>query len=35
MKNESILNIKTRTEWRNWLQQNFSTEKEAWLVSAK
>ena len=35
MKKEIILNIKTRTEWRNWLQQNFSIEKDVWLVYAK
>jgi uncharacterized protein YdeI (YjbR/CyaY-like superfamily) len=35
MKEKSVLNIKTRTEWRNWLQQNFSIEKEVWLVYAK
>ena len=29
------LNIKTRTEWRNWLQLNFNMEKEVWLVYAK
>jgi uncharacterized protein YdeI (YjbR/CyaY-like superfamily) len=32
---DTILNIKTRTEWRNWLQENFKIEKEAWLVYAK
>lgn len=32
---EKILNIKTRTEWRNWLQENFKVEKEVWLVYAK
>ena len=35
MKNENILNIKTRTEWRNWLQMNFNIESEIWLVYAK
>lgn len=35
MKSENILNIKTRAEWRNWLQLNFNTEKEIWLVYAK
>lgn len=35
MKKESILDIKTRTEWRNWLQLNFSIENEIWLVYAK
>ncbi len=34
MKNETILNIKTRNEWRNWLQQNFDRENEIWLVYA-
>jgi uncharacterized protein YdeI (YjbR/CyaY-like superfamily) len=32
---DKILNIKTRAEWRNWLQQNFNIEKEVWLVNAK
>jgi hypothetical protein len=32
---ENILDIKTRAEWRNWLQLNFSIEKEVWLVYAK
>jgi uncharacterized protein YdeI (YjbR/CyaY-like superfamily) len=31
----TTLNIKTRAEWRNWLEQNFNTEKEVWLVYAK
>jgi len=35
IKMESILNIKTRSEWREWLQQNFNTDKEVWLVYAK
>lgn len=35
MKSENILNITTRAEWRNWLQMNFNTEKEIWLVYAK
>jgi uncharacterized protein YdeI (YjbR/CyaY-like superfamily) len=35
MKMENILNIKTRTEWRNWLQLNFNIENEIWLVYAK
>jgi uncharacterized protein YdeI (YjbR/CyaY-like superfamily) len=30
-----ILNLKTRAEWRNWLQQNFNIESEVWLVYAK
>jgi hypothetical protein len=32
---EKTLYIKTRTEWRNWLQENFNIEKEVWLVYAK
>ena len=32
---EKILRIKTRNDWRNWLQQNFNLEKEVWLVYAK
>jgi uncharacterized protein YdeI (YjbR/CyaY-like superfamily) len=32
---DKTLNIKTRTEWRNWLQQNFNIESEVWLVYAK
>ena len=35
MKTDKTLNIKTRTEWRNWLETNFNTEKEVWLVYAK
>ncbi|HCY42600.1 MAG TPA: hypothetical protein DHV48_14800 [Prolixibacteraceae bacterium] len=35
MKEESILNIKTRAEWRNWLQLNFNIENEIWLVYAR
>jgi uncharacterized protein YdeI (YjbR/CyaY-like superfamily) len=34
MKMENILNIKTRAEWRNWLQLNFNIKKEIWLVYA-
>jgi uncharacterized protein YdeI (YjbR/CyaY-like superfamily) len=26
------LYVKTRTQWRNWLRQNYKTEKEIWLV---
>lgn len=32
---EKTLDVKTRNEWRNWLQNNFNTEKEVWLVYAK
>jgi uncharacterized protein YdeI (YjbR/CyaY-like superfamily) len=32
---DKILHIKTRTEWRNWLQKNFDIENEVWLVYAK
>jgi len=35
MKKECILDVRTRSEWRNWLQQNFSIETEIWLVYAK
>jgi uncharacterized protein YdeI (YjbR/CyaY-like superfamily) len=35
MEKENILTMQTRTEWRNWLQQNFNVEKEVWLVYAK
>jgi uncharacterized protein YdeI (YjbR/CyaY-like superfamily) len=35
MENEGILNIKTRAEWRNWLENNFDTKQEVWLVYAK
>ncbi len=35
LKTDKTLNIKTRTEWRNWLQQNFNNENEVWLVYAK
>ncbi len=33
--NTKILNIETRAEWRNWLEQNFNIENEVWLVYAK
>ncbi|MCW9094695.1 MAG: hypothetical protein OQJ74_02500, partial [Ignavibacteriaceae bacterium] len=26
------LYIKTRSEWRNWLKNNYKTKKEIWLV---
>jgi uncharacterized protein YdeI (YjbR/CyaY-like superfamily) len=32
---ENTLNIKTRAEWRNWLQRNFNIEREAWLIYPK
>jgi len=32
---DKTLNIKTRAEWRNWLEQNFNIEDEVWLVYAK
>jgi uncharacterized protein YdeI (YjbR/CyaY-like superfamily) len=32
---EKTLKIKTRAEWRNWLQLNFSTEREVWLIYPK
>ncbi len=35
MNSERTLNIKTRTEWRNWLQHNFNIENEVWLVYPK
>lgn len=35
MKKDSILNINSRAEWRNWLQLNFNTKTEIWLVYAK
>ena len=35
MTTDKILNIKTRTEWRNWLELNFNIEIEVWLVYAK
>ncbi len=31
----NILNITSRAEWRNWLQLNFNTKTEVWLVYAK
>jgi len=33
--NPSILNITSRAEWRNWLQLNFNSQTEVWLVYAK
>jgi uncharacterized protein YdeI (YjbR/CyaY-like superfamily) len=35
MEKDGILNIKSRVEWRNWLEKNFNTKKEVWLVYAK
>lgn len=35
MEKENRLKIKTRAEWRNWLQVNFNIEDEIWLVYAK
>lgn len=35
MEKDTILNIKKRVEWRNWLENNFNTKKEVWLVYAK
>ena len=35
MTTDKTLHVKTRTEWRNWLQQNFNIENEVWLVYAK
>ena len=35
MEKDGILNITTRAEWRNWLENNFNTKKEVWLVYAK
>ena len=35
MEKEGILNIKTRAEWRNWLQLNFNIDNEIWLVYVK
>ena len=32
---EKVLNLKTRAEWRNWLQLNFNIENDVWLVYAK
>lgn len=35
MTTDKILNIRTRTEWRNWLLLHFNIENEVWLVYAK
>ena len=35
MMKEKTINIKTRAEWRNWLQLNFNIEDEVWLIYAK
>ncbi|MCB9017510.1 MAG: YdeI/OmpD-associated family protein [Prevotellaceae bacterium] len=32
---DTVLNFQTRAEWRDWLQQHFDTENEAWLVYAR
>jgi uncharacterized protein YdeI (YjbR/CyaY-like superfamily) len=34
MNKDSILNLKTRAEWRNWLENNYDTKQEVWLVYA-
>lgn len=35
LKTNKTLKLTTRTEWRNWLQENFNIENEVWLVYAK
>ena len=35
MTTNKTLNIKTRNEWRNWLQKNFNIENEVWLIYPK
>ena len=35
MNKDNILHITTRAEWRNWLENNFNTQQEVWLVYAK
>lgn len=35
MEKDTILNIPSRAEWRKWLENNFTTKKEVWLVYAK
>jgi uncharacterized protein YdeI (YjbR/CyaY-like superfamily) len=35
MNTDSILHITTRAEWRNWLEHNFKTTQDVWLVYAK
>ena len=35
MQTEDILHISSRSEWRNWLENNFTTKQEAWLVYPK
>ncbi|MGE4542031.1 MAG: YdeI family protein [Bacteroidales bacterium] len=32
---EKTLDIKTRAEWRNWLERNYDSKNEIWLVYAK
>jgi len=32
---QKILHIRTRAEWRNWLELNFNTENEVWLIYAR
>ena len=32
---EKTLNIRTRADWRNWLQKYFNIENEVWLIYAK
>jgi uncharacterized protein YdeI (YjbR/CyaY-like superfamily) len=31
----SLLRVNSRSEWRIWLENNFRTEKEVWLVNPK
>jgi uncharacterized protein YdeI (YjbR/CyaY-like superfamily) len=33
--NENIIYLQTRVEWRVWLEANFATKKEIWLVYPK
>lgn len=35
LKTDKTLNITSRTEWRNWLLENFNIENEVWLVYAR
>ena len=35
MTTDKTLLVTTRAEWRDWLEQNFNTEKEVWLIYAK
>src|SRR5437868_5962721 len=32
---QSIVNVTTRAQWRKWLERNWKSKTEAWLISPK